>query len=764
MNAISTARIGMLLAAASQLSLAAAAAAQSQGTPGETQMSAESAGSEQVESTSAPNTTTGASAPAVPAGEQPASQEAAPASGQAGDIIVTAQRRSESLQRTPVAISYFGGDQLDDTNTQTLRDLAGAAPNVQIPRFGATPTTQQIYIRGIGEGDLIYNPKVAIYIDDFFVSGSVNSLSDLTGIDHIEVLRGPQGTLYGQNSSAGAIRVITLRPDEDFELQADAGYGNYDAKQAHLYVAGPLAEGLAASLTVGHTERDGLVYNATLGKEVNTLDVTTARAKLRYYPADRVDVELAGDYTWDNSTTTNYSSAFQPGGFNPDVSYSGVDPKNESSAGGVSLRANLDLDDNLTFRSLSSYRGFTQDADYDNQGTPAVPFNGVPGAPLGWNSANFVYYNNRNFTQEFQLNGQFDRLSFASGLFFYRSRLIFNRHFYNNFQVGTLPREQYGEQRETSYAAYGQLTYNLTERLRGTLGLRVSRQKVDSSYRLTQLDLSEQPTAVLVQTDAEVAYTRVTPKVGIDFQATPSVLLYATYAQGLNGGGFDTRASNATDAATPFKPEIVTTYEGGMKSTFLDRAVRINLAGFYNDFKDFQAGAFVPATGGQIRGNAGKAHTWGVELESTFRPVTGLEVSANLGYLEAIFDEYINPAGPGTSASGNRFPRAPEWTASLGATYAVPLPAGGLKFGADMNYQSASFVDVTNTPDQLSPGVTLYNAFASYTLPDDNWSITGTIRNITDERVTTSGSNTLFTSIHTYNEPMTYLFSVQYKY
>jgi iron complex outermembrane receptor protein len=746
-----------LTASASWVLLAASVAGAQPAATESVQSSAEGATAAQPSAAAPPNQTT---PPTDVGGTAAASALAA----NTGDIVVTAQRRAESLQKTPLAISYFGGEQLQNSNTKTLRDLAGLAPNVQIPRFGATPTTQQIYIRGIGEGDLIYNPKVPIYIDDFFVPGSVNSLSDLTDVDHIEVLRGPQGTLYGQNSSAGAIRVITLRPGDEFKLMADAGYGNYDAKQAHLYVSVPLQEGLAASVTASHTEHDGFVYNPTLDKRVNNLDVTTLRGKLRYFANPDLDIELAGDYTWDNSGTRQYSSAFQPGGFNPKRSYSGVDPRNDSNAFGVSSRISYKLSDNLTARSLSSYRGFYQLGDYDNQGTPAVPFNGVAGAALGFNSANFVRYKNRSFTQEFQLNGDYDDFSFATGLFYYHSKLHFRRNFYNNFGVGNLPRRQFGIQTEDSYAAYGQLTYHLTSRLNATAGVRVGHQKVNGLYSLSLLDVNRNVTSVLFQTDTDASFTRVTPKVGLDFQVNPDVLLYASVSRGLNGGGFDTRAGNPTDSATPFKPEIVTTYEGGIKTTFLNRAVRVNLTGFYNQFKDFQAGAFVAATGGQIRGNAGKAHTWGVELETTLRPVNGFEISGNLGYLYAVFDEYLNPVGPNTSASGNRLPRAPRWTSSLGATYELPLGTTGLKFGGNMNYQSKSFVDVTNTLNQLSPAVTLYDAFTTLTLPGDRWSITGSIRNITDKQVTTSGSNTQFTSIHTYNDPRTYFLSVKFKY
>jgi iron complex outermembrane receptor protein len=744
-----------LMATASWAILAAGAALAQPAAAEAVQSSAEGAPAAQAPSAAAVNQTTPPTA-----SDQVA---AMPASAGAGDIVVTAQRRSESLQKTPLAISYFGGAQLQDSNSKTLRDLAGLAPNVQIPRFGATPTTQQIYIRGIGEGDLIYNPKVAIYIDDFFVPGSVNSLSDLTDVDHIEVLRGPQGTLYGQNSSAGAIRVITLRPGNDFKLMADAGYGNYDAKQAHLYVNLPFRDGLAASFTASHSDRDGFTYNPTLDRRVNDLDVTTLRGKLRYFADPKLDIEIAADATWDNSGTRQYSSAFQPGGFSPDLSYSGVVPRNSSSAFGVSGRISYELTDALTLRSLSSYRGFYQNAEYDNQGTPAVPFNGVPGSVLGYDSANFVRYSNRSFTQEFQLNGEFDRFSFATGLFYYHSKLHFRRNFYNNYSIGNLPRRQFGIQTEDSYAGYGQLTYHLTDRLNATAGVRVGHQKVDALYSLSLLDVNLNLTSVLFGAHATAGFTRVTPKVGLDFQVTPDVLLYASASRGVNGGGFDTRAANAADATTPFRPEIVTTYEGGIKTTFLNQMARLNLGGFYNRFKDFQAGAFVPATGGLIRGNAGKAHTWGVELEGSLRPVQGLEISGNAGYLSAIFDEYLNPTGPNTTASGNRLPRAPHWTTSLGATYNIPIRANGLKFGGSMNYQSRSFVDVTNTVNQASPAVTVYDAFATLTL-GDRWSLTGTVRNITDKQVTTSGSNTRFTSIHTYNDPRTYFVSAKFKY
>jgi iron complex outermembrane receptor protein len=694
-----------------------------------------------------------AAAPVEPAAETKAEANS-------GEIIVTAQRRASSLQDTPIAISYFGGEALANTRAVTLRDLAGLAPNVQIPRFGATPTTQQIYIRGIGEGDLIYNQKVGIYLDDMFIPGSVNALSDLFDVEHIEVLRGPQGTLYGQNTSAGAIRVVTRRPGDERKIIADIGAGNYDAKQAHVYVSTPLSDGLAASLTLGHQENHGYAYNATLRKRVNSLDLTTGRLKLRYYGTDGLDIELAGDYAIDKSSTRQYSSAFQPGGFDPNVTYSGVDPRNSSSSGGASMRINYDVNDNLTARSLSSYRGFDQDGDYDNQGTPAVTFNGA----TGFDSANFVEYRNRSFTQEFQLNGDYDNLDFATGLFYIHSKLRFERNFYNNFSIGNLPRNQFGTQTEDTIAAYGQLTYKITDALSVTGGVRVGHQKVRGTYRLSLEDINRVITSQLFATDNTAKFTRVTPKLGLEYKASPDLLFYANVSRGVNGGGFDTRAVNAIDAGTPFKPEIVTTYEGGVKSTLPDGLGSVNLTGFYNEFKDFQAGAFVASTGGLIRGNAGQAHTWGIEFEGALRPVSGLEFAANAGYLDAVFDEYLNPTGPNTSASDNRLPRAPKWTVSLSTNYEIPLgDVSSLRLGGNMNYQSKSYTDVLNTEFHASPGVTLFDAFASYTI-DPNWSLTANIRNITNKRVETAGSDTRFTSIRTYNDPRTYGLTLRLEY
>jgi iron complex outermembrane receptor protein len=304
------------------------------------------------------------------------------------DVVVTATRRTTKLQKTPVAVTVFGAKQLAQQNILTTRDLAGKMPGVTTQRAGITPLTQIYFIRGIGNSDPIFDPNVGQYLDDVYLPRAINGLGDLTDLERVEVLRGPQGTLFGANSDAGAIRYVSKDPTDQTVANFDVQGGNYTTFNTHAYIAGPIVPSkLDGSIAFAHDQHNGYTYDPTIGKYVNNQDTDEARAKLLANVNPDLTALLEIDGTRDFSGTGYYSPVHpiiggtlaKPvyGPADKNDSYASQDPINNSWDGGVSLRIIDEINPNLTFKSITAYRAFAQQpVNYNNDGQPLVEYNG----------------------------------------------------------------------------------------------------------------------------------------------------------------------------------------------------------------------------------------------------------------------------------------------------------------------------------------------------------------------------------------------------
>ena len=700
-------------------------------------------------------TTTAANAPA----EAPV-QLALAATQPLDDIIVTAERRETSLQRTPIAISAFGADTLAERKIDSIRDLAGQIPNLRIPRATIGYTTQLFSLRGVGETDPIQEPTLSVYVDDVYYPRQIGSMLDFNDVQRIEVLRGPQGTLYGRNTSAGALRVITRDPGNATEAAADIGYGSYDALKVRALLSGALAQDkLYASIAFTHYARDGTHWDPTLDEHVNGIDVNAVRAKLRWTPTETTDVQLTGDYLRDRSDTRSYTPKVQPGGgYDAFVSYSEVEPMNRLDQAGASLRIKQELSQALELKSITAYRGFNQPVDYENDGTAELA------------QKNLIHYRDRYLTQELQLNGNLGRLTFTLGGFYFHERFNVARDGFTRLgPLVTSPVNKIGDVNATitdSYAIFGQATYALTDALKITAGLRGTWEKKRFDFTSNTINDARQVVAVRFTGTSDKSWNAVTPKVAIDYQFSPRILGYLSYTQGFKAGGFDNRASRLEDASRAFDPEKVRSYEGGLKTELLGRHLRANFAGFYNDYRNLQVSSYVPGLARTVRTNAASAETYGAEVELSASLTDRLNLQGSAGWLVARYKSFVGVAGAGTDASGNRLVNAPRRTLSGAANWTLPLPTPGTtRLGVDAQYTSAIYSNALNRPQDRIRGSAFVNALLSWTSDDEHWGASVSVKNIFETKTPQAVTYTPSTGIWYFvtGDPRTALLTLSYK-
>jgi iron complex outermembrane receptor protein len=703
---------------------------------------------------------------AAQAAEPTASADgAAPAVEQ---VIVTAERRATDLQKTAIAISAFGQQVLADRKIDNIRDLSGQIPNLSISRVTISHTTQTYALRGVGEADPIQEPVLAVYVDDVYIPRQIGSMVEFNDLERIEVLRGPQGTLYGRNSSAGALRIITRDPGQTLRAKAEVGLGNYGAVDVRALIEGPLvADKLSGSLSYIHHKRDGTAFDPTLNHDVNRIDLDAFRAKLRWTPTERLDVLLTVNALRDRSDTRSYIPVSQPGGvFRKDRSYSEVEPTQDLDQISGSLRVQYELSERLKLKSITAYGGFNLNpVNYDNDGEAALI------------QKNLIHYNDQYVTQEVQLNGGFGDVTFTSGLFYLHERFFVQRDGYSRRNaLATDPAVTPGNYNfarahnitnTDAYAVFGEATWKANERLSLTAGLRWTNEEKDFAFDNKVLNLAGQVTGQSIKGQAEKTWSAITPKLSVQYQWTPDVLQYVSYSKGFKSGGFDNRATRLDLATLPFAPEDVTTYETGLKTQLLDQRLRANLAAFYNDYQDLQVSFYDPAYVGSRRGNAGKARTYGVELETEARPTERLSAQFNVGWLYAVYDDYKGAGGAGVNADGNRLLNSPRWSLAGGITYDPPIDIpGSLRLGLNAQWQSGIVTSATPAAGGQNniPSQGFLNGVATWTTPDPRWAVSVSVRNILNSQKPVSSTYTPSTAVYYLNfpDPRTVLVTLKY--
>ncbi|HQR04411.1 MAG: TonB-dependent receptor [Proteobacteria bacterium] len=711
-----------------------------------------------------------------------------PAEPMLEEVVVTAQKRSERLQDVPVAISAFTTDQIVNRGIANVLDLSALAPNLGVSKAPNSNTSSQIAIRGmITVNPAIYwEPSVGMYLDGIYLGKAIGSVTDVVDLERIEVLRGPQGTLYGRNTIGGAINLVTRKPSGEFGGSASLDFGNYGAQISKLSLDLPKI-GIASLSFGARLERRDALVKGNAGSKANGFDSKNNDA---FHVAATFDLapNLKAEYQFDRSKTDQNApfnqlynintggaiSAVMAGKLAPYVSHSrptsgSVDFNSyeRMQSDGHGLTVSWAISDTDTLKSITSHRTLRVSDSFDLDGTPVLVYNG------GRRS------NYSQTSQEFQWTGSTPRLNYVAGLYFFRDQgYTSNPHW---MFYGTDVSE-YGTG-ASARAVYGQLDFKATDALTLTVGMRYNHEtKYGSRYLIKNNAVSIPP----LYGTAE--YSSSTPMFSAAYRFSDHLNVYARYAEGYRSGGFNGEAGTAVESMTPYQPEKLKTYEVGAKMISADGRFQANVALFQNKSEDMQISIFGGTPGVSLLRNAGKATVRGLELDGAYLPFDGLKLRMGLGLLDAKFDEFLEPAAvgqpPSNVASNRAFPRAPKRTFNLSADARLARTDWGVvKLFADYTYTSSLYsypyqlttVDPTraNAESSKVDGYGLMNMRLSLTqIPLGSASgraeVAFWVRNLTDKSqpVNFIDFGPLFGNLRTayFLEPRTYGVSLGYRW
>ena len=708
---------------------------------------------------------------AVPAFAQDTTPVATEDSGDT--IVVIARKREERVVDVPIAVTAMSDTQLEKLGANDLSGIQGAVPNVNIVQGRGSASSANFFIRGVGQPDALqtFDPAVGVYVDGVYLSRIQGALLNLFDVQRVEVLRGPQGTLYGKNTIGGAVNIVSRKPDLDTLTGEGAfTYGRFNEVTAKGYVSAPLVtDKVALSVAGVYDDRDGIVTDPRTGKKYNDRNNLSGRAILRAQASDNVEVLLSADYTRQrNAPTLGYLTApllqsgvitLAPanpyGPYNYKASNSLPDGKGQKlDHWGVSGTVNVDLGSDLELTSITAFRRLKTDFYIDIDATQ-FEVGDV-----------FVGVRQKQFSQELQLKYNGDALKGVFGLYFLNEKNDSHQEAYADdlFFGATFTRFIDDAQDTKSYAAFGQLTYDFSDQLSLTGGLRYTREdKTYNRYTVTASSFAGLNNLSFRFPDGlpspynkanEATFEAWTPMVSLSFKPTPDTMLYASASRGFKSGGFNGRVNgpgdvtlvvNGTPTVVPyFAPEKVWTYEAGAKGSFLNGRVMLSAAAFYSDYKDFQARVGGGSVGAFPVINAGKLRIQGVEVEAMVRPTDALTLSASLGYLDAEYKEFndgrrapalsCNPTGTKITCKPAF---APPLSARFGADYRIPVGAATLTLGGDARFVDKHYLSVDNRPGLMEDGYWVANAYAQIDL--DRYYLRGMVKNAGNALYKTDG-------------------------
>jgi len=672
-----------------------------------------------------------------PGGGQPSPQLRAPADTD-DELIVTAERRAANVQRVPITISTFNSEALEAQGIDNTADLQLRTPGFLM---SSNVVFGQPYLRGIGNSTLTIgsDSSVALHVDGVYMTRPAAAFQELFDVERVEVLKGPQGTLYGRNATGGVINIITAAPSDEFTARGELTLGNYNRVTAGGTISGPLGDSVSGRLTVMTSERDGYVDNLFDGSQLESENYDAVRAVLRFEPTENLTITLAGDSLSERSTRghglrseiTGAGSAGYTVPPEPHDVRKNYPARTEVDMAGLSARVEWDLG-NVRLTSLTAQRHSDFDLALD--------------LDLSNNAHSYVdpeTEKSDTFTQEVSIASDGGgRVDWIAGLFYLNEDA---ETLFNIFLPGVNTRPN-GFNETSAWAVFGQASIWATDTLRLTLGGRYS----DETKEGRVITNFPAPTQTNV---GEASWDAFTPRVSIDYFPSEDTMFYLSATRGFKSGGF-----NATARGLPrFNPEYVWSYEAGVKTTMADGRLRTNFSVFHYDYEDLQVRALVSGVT-----NAAAASVDGAEFELLYRPTDQTTFNLGVAYIDATFENFptTNPdVGPAPiNLSGNRLPRAPEFQIVAGVQHEFDLGPGALTLRGDWQYQSETFFDEFNDPTRSQDGFSTLAARAAYSPHEANWSLALWGRNLTDEDYRTNAlraAGTYGTALH-YGPPMMY--------
>lgn len=698
-------------------------------------------------------------------------------------VVVTARKREETLQEVPVAVTAFTPETLDKLNVKDLGDLDAQVPNLTIYAARGSTSTVTAYIRGVGQADPLWgvDPGVGIYLDDVYIARPQGALLDVFDVDRIEVLRGPQGTLYGKNTIGGAIKYISKPLPKDLQGFASVTVGNYSQRDVKAAVGGSIGgddSGLRARLAVASMQRDGFgeIVNRP-GEDVSDKDIKAARLTLGGFSQDDYDVQFSLDWM-DDSSGMRGSKMLAVNPLAPtqtplDSRYdirSAMRNINDTVMKGMSATVNWRPGEDWAFKYVAAKRESDTDTaiDFDNTSATLVDV--------------YAHYYDSQVSHELQAN--YDGGGRVRGVF---GVYAFNgdaggqvlNHFYNPLAPVALTNPLFGDTQgyvnTQSIAVYADWTFDLTDKLALDVGARYTDED-KHAIALNRFYTSLAYTTAwgtAANFDKTVNFKNVSPKVSLNYQITPDIMLYGLASRGFKSGGYNIRANTTAvpRSGEPFQDESVDSFEVGSKMGLLDNTLFLNLAAFHNRYKDIQLSVFTSFTlpnGTQSFfgdfTNAGRGTVNGAEFEYQWMPNANWLISGNLAWLDSKYDEFITSGV--NVADSQHFTNAPKFSGAINAEWRTELGNGGsLSTRVGYSYQTGVYPTTDLSRAIYQPSYGLLGAGVIWK-PSAPWTLSLQGSNLTDEEYRTTGYNIAAYGVLTgfYGPPRQYTLSARYDF
>ncbi|MFV3130839.1 TonB-dependent receptor [Niveispirillum sp. KHB5.9] len=686
------------------------------------------------------------------------------------EIVVTAQRRAENLQETPLAVSAITGEGLESQGVKSVVDLSATVPSLQITNTGGGAS--QIFMRGIGSTNTteVGDPAVAYHIDGIYIARATATGALFYDIDRVEVLRGPQGTLYGRNATAGAINVITKKPTQQLEGSASVEFGNYDALTTGGMLNVPLADTLAVRAAFQTTRHDGYQKSITQGPQAgndkDSQDDKSARIQALWTPTEKLSLNLRADW-------------LHRGGNNGgDVAY----PMETGDPRTILSRVNTSRDN--TFWSAGTELNY--DLDWA-QLTYLVGFNSAKDNRIGENPAthapNYFHGIDETWSHELRLGGETESLKWVIGAYYFKedNDVDFRIFQADNRYLSFIQPEVFAKTK----AVFSQATWSVTDELRLTGGVRYTEDRKGRNGGTYFTNNAGAVTSTVTLNVSDNTWDRVNWRAGVDYDLTDDSMIYANLATGYKAGGY-------FDGVEPndYKPEIITSYELGVKNRLLDNRLQLNASAFYYDYQDFQVSA-VGTIAGQdatVTLNADKAEIYGLEVETDFLLTEEDRIDASVSWLHARYKKFLLPRGDAfannaanasmarcftanysaaapraADFSGCHMARTPEWSINLGYQHRFDLPDGAsLTARVQSHFESSKYLEYHGFQQNKQDDFTKTDLSLTYAPSEGSWTLMAYVRNLENDDVRTASGPNATTGLATngngdfYAPPRTY--------
>lgn len=658
-------------------------------------------------------------------------------------VTVTARRRSESIQDVPVAVSAFSEDDVKNLQATNIDGLQGAVPNLNIVQGRGSSNSVNVFIRGIGQPDALqtFDPGVGMYVDDVYYSRINGALFSLFDVQQIEVLRGPQGTLYGKNSTGGAIKITTKNPFDDETGSLELTGGNFGRAEGRFYASGKLNDVVAMSVAAGMITNDGYVTDPLTGKSYNDQDTKSIRTKLALRPTDNLQINVAFDYTKQDNALTLGRPMANLGGVPPLAAETGEydfesstsfspDKGQQLTHKGLTVSADWQINDRWLFKAINAHRKLDTESYIDIDASQRE---------LG---DVLVAVDQSQTSQEIQLQYDGETLDATFGVYYMSEHVPSHQEAYADNLFGVSFLRTIDDDLETrSRAAFVHASWEFAPSWTLAAGLRYTRD--DKDYVRSTSTFWGAPFTFLngtVALDVSKGWSATTPSFSLQKAFSDNMMGYVSANRGFKSGGFNGRANTVAEAANPeYDPEFVWTYEAGLKMSSADNRMRGSMAVFKSDYTDFQARVSQDVGTFPVL-NAAELDIKGVEFEGMMLLGESTTLSGQVGWLDAEYAKFedfrLDPTFPGYNPTVNHdhVPFSPEWTARVALTHTIGLSNGSsLTFGGDASYRDKAWLSVDNRDVLTQDAFTLVGLFGVWDSADTTWQARVGVRNLTDE-------------------------------